>query len=202
MINNRLYWMPLAFIRRYKNSLSSDISKSRNQIQLTTEVIKKTLARRIVIASAPLFVLAPGFIYLMCHKKDLDFLPFAAPPFISLSLISILVLFSTVLTNKFICKCIKEADDDAITYRFLLQKKRSLIYSVIISLATVVCLYNNKHVLYMVLCQIITALIVYLPLYEVHKAMIMVRGKRNLLSFIAIINPQYFNRFRSNQNDK
>lgn len=200
MNNNHLFWMPLAFIRGYRNNLNSSINKNRSQIQFTTEVIKNTLARRIVIASSPLLLSVPGFIYLIYHMEYSRLLLLVAPPFISLCLLSILIILSTVLTNKFIRKIVKDADNDAITYRFLLHKKRSFIYSVIISLVTAVCLYSNHHVLYMLLCQIFSALIVYLPLYQVHKAMISVRRETNILSFINIMNPQYFNRFRSSKN--
>jgi hypothetical protein len=202
MNNNPLFWIPLTFIRGYRNNINSGIIKNSSQVQFTTEAVKNTLARRIVIASGPLLLSVPGFIYMVYHTEYSQLLLLTLSPLMSLCLLSILVLISTVLTNKFIRKIVKDADNDAITYRFLLQKKRSFIYSVIISSVTAICLYNNHHILYMLLCQIVTALIVYLPLYQVHKAMILIRRKKNILSFINIMNPQYFNRFRSNKNDK
>lgn len=201
---NTLFWMPLNFING-QTELNINTLRSRENVKLMFECIQKKIMRRMLITLLPILFIMPGFVFLLSGANNKPqfryFLLTAMPIFIFFTLLSFLILTTSILTNKFIREIYKDSNCDAIIYRFLLQKKRSLIYTAIFLFSLDVYLYNSNHFLYMALCQLLATVFVYIPLHHIQSNLNTIKGNKYTLSVFNIINPQYLNRFRGIKNE-
>lgn len=202
---NILFWMPLNFINGQTETLNINTLRSRENVKLMFKCIQRKIMRRILITLLPILFFMPGFIFLLSGANNKpqfhSFLLKATPFFIFLISLSLFILITSILTSKFIKEIYKDSNCDAIIYRFLLQKKRSLIYAAIFLFSFDVYLCNGDHFLYMALCQLLATVFIYIPLHHIQSNLNIITGNKYTLSVFNIINPQYLNRFRGIKNE-
>lgn len=205
---NAILLMPLNCIQSLQKKFDKAFDLNKLKSIYTSnhmrDAIYKSLMSRIVFVSIPTLLSIPGMLYVISKaSKDpilYDFILFSIPSFTILLLLSGLVVLSSILSKRFVNKIFNASDTEALTYRFLLQKKRSLIYSAITSIVIGVLLFNNNHFVYLLSLQLVSFLIIYIPLYYINKNLTIIKVKGGILGILSIINPQYFNRFRSIKN--
>lgn len=194
-MNDKLFWMPLNSIGEICDPKRIiNIAEENNNCDYLVRTIKKNQLLRLKIILIPFMALLFSLIYVSFRYWGVSgYCSYVLVPgsiFITFLLSLILLVYKK--SDDYISKLKKH---NAIKYRYLLIKKRNLIYLSVASIFIIKSLLLSQHIIYSVIALSLSVVFIFTPLYIINKKLNDFKSSSKITGIINIINPQYFNRF-------